>query len=496
MGNNSTMQYDRDMTRQFIEALTGDKHEKVMLQYFVSENKREEAKLLRNQKLEGVIQGKYGSISHRLEKKNSAGANICIMVNEGDGKGRKAENVVKVRSLFIDLDGPPMEPAAMLLKPHIVVESSPGKYHLYWKVSDCPLDRFTPLQRAIAQQFGGDTSCTDLARVLRVPGFFHQKGEPVLTRLLEVNNHPAYSVEEIVTELGLSDAEAEMQQSLSIPSAQQEHCCSSAEASLQPLNFEVVIPATGEVIDLKTWAAMNPAFDLVGRLNEHAPSVLRGGIRGGKQHIQCPFAHEHTDSSPDLATFAANRSETYPSWDIHCMHAHCNGRDRLSFLKKMLEDGWLPYDILQSLPESKEPLKVPPKVYLPHQDIAIDPEWSALTPEETRYALHLFLFMSRTLDGRLPDDNWKLSRMLGITEEEFGKVRVTLERVGWLKGDGLHIWNDLAVRETITAGKAYNDKIAAGKKRQENAKRDKAKSAPSPSYGGSSSESTSTSTSD
>jgi hypothetical protein len=31
--------------------------------------------------------------------------------------------------------------------------------------------------------FGGDPKVSDLARVMRVPGFFHQNGEPFMTRL-------------------------------------------------------------------------------------------------------------------------------------------------------------------------------------------------------------------------------------------------------------------------------------------------------------------------
>lgn len=61
------------------------------------------------------------------------------------------------------------------LQPSFVVESSPGKYHVYWLIDDCSLDKFSDYQKALAETFGGDPSVTDLPRVMRVPGFLHQK---------------------------------------------------------------------------------------------------------------------------------------------------------------------------------------------------------------------------------------------------------------------------------------------------------------------------------
>ncbi|MBK7079424.1 MAG: hypothetical protein IPH55_01405 [Betaproteobacteria bacterium] len=118
---------------------------------------------------------------------------MFVMVNEGDGvvhEGSKtcrtAANVKQVRALFVDLDGAPLQPvAAAAVPPDIVVNSSPGKYHGYWLGVSCPLDAFTPAQLALAEKFGGDPSVNDLPRVMRLPGFFHQKGEPFMTRIIK-----------------------------------------------------------------------------------------------------------------------------------------------------------------------------------------------------------------------------------------------------------------------------------------------------------------------
>lgn len=120
-----------------------------------------------------------------LTSLNKLGAGVFVMVNQGDQKGRKKENVIRVRALFVDLDGAPLEPVmASAVKPHITVESSPGRYHAYWLVKDCPLEQFTQLQAALAAKFNSDPAVKDLPRVMRLPGFFHQKNGAFMTRIL------------------------------------------------------------------------------------------------------------------------------------------------------------------------------------------------------------------------------------------------------------------------------------------------------------------------
>ncbi len=133
-----------------------------------------------------------------LTRLNTRGAGVFVMVNAGDGNGRAAENVVKIRAQFIDTDGAPY-PADLPLKPHLVVQSSPGRWHLYWCVDGVLLDSFSTLQKALAEHYGTDPSVNDLPRVMRLPGFYHRKGEPVMVELLEANDAPPYSPEKIFT---------------------------------------------------------------------------------------------------------------------------------------------------------------------------------------------------------------------------------------------------------------------------------------------------------
>ena len=77
-----------------------------------------------------------------------------------------------------------MEVLAAEAAPHIVVESSPGKWHAYWRVQNASLSDFKVRQHALADKFGGDRAVCDVARVMRLPGFWHQKGDPFQTNLI------------------------------------------------------------------------------------------------------------------------------------------------------------------------------------------------------------------------------------------------------------------------------------------------------------------------
>lgn len=164
-----------------------------------------------------ILHGTLGDHGKALQALNQAGAGVFLMINAGDGLGRKAKNVVRVRALFADLDGAPLAPVqAAKPEPHLIVESSPGRFHAYWLVGDCPLDRFTPLQAAIAARFASDPKVKDLPRVMRLPGYWHQKTEPFQTRIQAENPAAPYMLAELEDGLGLLTAPTT---SLAIPIA-------------------------------------------------------------------------------------------------------------------------------------------------------------------------------------------------------------------------------------------------------------------------------------
>lgn len=128
---------------------------------------------------------------------------MFVVVNEG---GHKDESITRVRAVFADTDGAPLEPLIQALEPHCVICTSPGKWHIYWMVDEeFPLDQFKPVQRAIAEKFHTDRSVNNLSRVMRLPGFLHNKKEPFEVQFHKLNSKlPRYSHGQIVEGLGLT----------------------------------------------------------------------------------------------------------------------------------------------------------------------------------------------------------------------------------------------------------------------------------------------------
>src|SRR5918996_302389 len=104
-------------------------------------------------------------------------AAVWVCINETDGRGRKRESITRVRAVFLDGDGQVTldQLLGFALEPHIVVESSPKHYQAYWLVDGLAREQFEGVQRRIAKTFGDADSIIDLCRVMRVPGFWHQK---------------------------------------------------------------------------------------------------------------------------------------------------------------------------------------------------------------------------------------------------------------------------------------------------------------------------------
>jgi uncharacterized protein YdaU (DUF1376 family) len=123
------------------------------------------------------------TMATELQYLNDHRAGIYFTVNETDGKGRKADNIVRIRSVFADMDGAPLFPAIQY-DPSLMIESSPERYHCYWFVDDLVLEAFSPIQKNIARILGSDPKVHDLPRVMRVPGFYHQKGEPFMSKVI------------------------------------------------------------------------------------------------------------------------------------------------------------------------------------------------------------------------------------------------------------------------------------------------------------------------
>jgi putative DNA primase/helicase len=132
---------------------------------------------------------------------NRRGASVCVTVNITDGRGRTRTNITDVRALFLDLDGAPPEPVRECpLRPHMQVETSPGRFHFYWLVSNFDLADFENTQRAVAERFDGDPAVAPSTVCARLPGFFHNKDRPFLVRFRSLGRHEPHSASDVLAE--------------------------------------------------------------------------------------------------------------------------------------------------------------------------------------------------------------------------------------------------------------------------------------------------------
>ena len=118
-----------------------------------------------------------------LESQNASGSDVFMGMNPiKDGAyNRTKENIKNIRHVYLDLDrngdasleairNSPSVPA-----PNFVLDTSPGKHQVVWKVSGFSQDEAESLMHSLANQFGGDLAATDSTRVLRLPGFANRK---------------------------------------------------------------------------------------------------------------------------------------------------------------------------------------------------------------------------------------------------------------------------------------------------------------------------------
>ena len=134
--------------------------------------------------------------------RNKAGAGVFVIINKG---GHRDENITRIRYVFADTDGAPLAPLTKALEPHLVIESSPERYHVYWRVIGCEPEIFRSIQEAIADKFGTDKVIKNPSRVMRLPGYFHQKATPFQVKFVSENEELAiYTLDQIIEGLGLN----------------------------------------------------------------------------------------------------------------------------------------------------------------------------------------------------------------------------------------------------------------------------------------------------
>lgn len=111
----------------------------------------------------------------RLSAKQQQGAGVFFSVNGATNGGRYSKDIDQFRAVMVDSDGAPM-PQHWPYPPHVIISRDPVHWHAYWFIDgNTDAESWSFAQYQLALWFGADTSLINPDRVLRVPGFLHQK---------------------------------------------------------------------------------------------------------------------------------------------------------------------------------------------------------------------------------------------------------------------------------------------------------------------------------
>ena len=142
-----------------------------------------------------VLHGSLDEHAAELTRLNRLGAGVFATVNETDGAGRKAKNIVGIRAIWHEDDKGTQ--ITFLCRPSLEVETSQGKYHRYWFGDGLTVDEHRGIMEHMDFLYDSDPNAKDVSRVLRLPGFYHMKGNPFQTRITRATER-RYSRDELL----------------------------------------------------------------------------------------------------------------------------------------------------------------------------------------------------------------------------------------------------------------------------------------------------------
>ena len=127
-----------------------------------------------------------------LRHENASRFEVYVSMNalkEGS-RSRTKDDVAEIRHVYLDFDDNGTAAVQALLQrqdvpqPNYLVNSSPDKWQVVWKVEGFAQDEAEPLMRHLVRETGADPAATDRSRVLRLPGFAnHKYGRPFVVRV-------------------------------------------------------------------------------------------------------------------------------------------------------------------------------------------------------------------------------------------------------------------------------------------------------------------------
>jgi hypothetical protein len=181
-----------------------------------------------------------------LRYKNANGADIYIGMNalQHHASTRTKEDIEKISHVYLDIDHggtaslEALENRDLVPRPNYILNTSPEKYQVVWKVEGMTIEEAEALNHAMVREFDGDPAATDSTRVLRLPGFANKKYEADFYVQARTESTQTYHLRDFKLQIDSQDATrhheevARRQSSSSSALSQSEHDWAYAKRAL------------------------------------------------------------------------------------------------------------------------------------------------------------------------------------------------------------------------------------------------------------------------
>ena len=254
------------------------------------------------------------ALDPELHRVNAAGNGIFFVVNGG---GNRDTDVTTVRALFTDDDNHSFEDQLQRLNefplaPSIIVKTRKS-FHPYWlsEKSD-DVQTWRELQNRLINHFGSDPRIENPSRVMRVPGFYHCKAEPVMVTLIKFNPELRYRLEQFDEVLPPLTEEQKVRLNKGAGSGT-DYDARTIEIPARSTLESIARDKT--LVWLKEWTAAH-GIEIRGQSTKPDGSIWYG--------VACPWEADHSGDTGALqSAISVDQSGRI---GYCCLHQHCLGR--------------------------------------------------------------------------------------------------------------------------------------------------------------------------
>lgn len=157
--------------------------------------------------------GKFATMEDLLKQHNEQNRGIFYVVNYG---GQDDDSITRINAQFVEMDSGSFDEQqakidAFPLKPSMIIRTRKS-LHTYWFVKNAEVSRFRGIQKGLVKHFDGDPMCVNESRVMRLPGFFHCKQDPVLVECIYFHPEIKYTQDELADVLPKVEDEPPIEQ--------------------------------------------------------------------------------------------------------------------------------------------------------------------------------------------------------------------------------------------------------------------------------------------